>query len=121
MTKWSKCLPAFVAESITDIHLSISVLWKGPLSQCISNSSSTCEYLKYDGFQISLSTENESLLTNEAAGTGFSISSTYHPTHLEVVQFVDVRKFPLMWISPLQVKMYLVQLTGIIVKLVYQL
>ena len=68
--------------------------------------------MTFPGYTLSLHSDipiSQELLVS----TGMDINSTHHPSHLELVQVVDIRDIPHFWLSPLSVRLYLLLLIGL--------
>ena len=105
----SVTLPAYIGplDSRVVQALSSNILWRGPvrIPEHKTKSNPTPPALTLNGFTLSLG-EEESCPLNLSHAVGISLDHTHHPSHLELVQVVDVRDVPPIWFSPLVVKLY---------------
>lgn len=89
--------------------LSRPIIWRGPLHihEYKKKSHASCNQngVTFPGLELSLDF-NSPVSKEMVADTGLCINSTHHPTHLELVQYVNMSEIPIMWLSPVRLCLY---------------
>ena len=100
--EWSECLPAVTISlsALTQSALTDPIIWRGSLYIKERRREANPQTIEVFGVKLSLGDSITSI------DEDVCINATHHPSHLEVVQFIDRDASLLMWLTDVQLQLY---------------
>ena len=100
--EWSECLPAVTISlsALTQSALTDPIIWRGSLYIKERRREANPQTIEVSDVKLSLGDSITSI------DEDVCINATHHPSHLEVVQFIDRDASLLMWLTDVQLQLY---------------